>query len=101
LALEMPLGVCHLHGPVSEYARRQTRDDKLWKQEFTWASQHGVNKMQCPCTKCEGKGYPLLLHIVCEHLIANGRHPLFRVWKVPGLLDDFDEEWVANMTVSH
>jgi hypothetical protein len=37
-----------------------------------------------------------LLAIVCGHLILNGRHPLFRVWKGPGHLVDSDEEWAAT-----
>jgi len=47
-------------------------------------TQHGVDKMQCPCTKCEGRGRLILLKIVKNHLVLNGRHPLFRVWKGPG-----------------
>jgi len=74
--------------------RQKARDDKLWKREFTWATQHEVDKMRCPCAKCEGMGRMVLLRTVRNHLILNGRHPLFRVWKGPGPTDHSNEEWV-------
>jgi hypothetical protein len=80
--------------PLDDPRRQKTRDDKLWKRKFTWATQHGVDKMRCPCAKCEGKGRLVLLMIVRNHLVLNGRHPIFRVWKGPGPTDHFDEEWV-------
>jgi len=79
---------------LDDLIRQKARDDKLWKREFTWATQHGVDKMQCPCAKCEGTGRMVLLRTVRNHLILNGRHPLFRVWKGPGPTDHSDEEWV-------
>ncbi len=83
------------------YPRRQkTRDDKLWKREFTWATQHGVDKMRCPCAKCEGRGRLVLLRTVRDHLVLNGRHPLFRMWKGPGQTDHSDEEWVEASRVA-
>jgi hypothetical protein len=42
----------------------------------------------------------VLLATVHGHLILNGRHPLFRVWKGPGPLDDSDEEWAAASRIS-
>jgi hypothetical protein len=81
---------------LSDDPRRQkARDDKLWNWEFTWATQHGVDKMRCPCTKCEGRGRLVLLRTIRNHLVLNGRHPLFRVWKGLGPTDHSDEEWVA------
>jgi hypothetical protein len=74
--------------------RQKARDDKLWKPEFTWATQHGVDKMGCPCAKCEGKGRLVLLRTIRNHLVLNERHPLFRVWKGPSPIDHSDEEWV-------
>jgi hypothetical protein len=50
--------------------------------------------MRCPCTKCEGRGKLVLLKTIKNHLVLNGRHPLFRVWKGPGLTDHSDEEWI-------
>jgi hypothetical protein len=80
--------------PLDDPRRQKARDDKLWKREFTWATQHGVDKMRCPCTKCEGMGRMVILKTIRNHLILNGRHPLFRVWKGPGPTDHCDEEWV-------
>lgn len=57
---------------------------------------HGVNKCGACAKKCEGRGYPILLHAIHEHFIHNGRHPLFRVWKGHGLVDDYNEEWAAS-----
>jgi len=37
--------------------------------------------------------------ILATH-ISNGRHPLFRVWKGPGPLDDSDEERAAANRIS-
>ena len=31
-----------------------------------------------------------------EHLIRNGRHPEFRIWRGPGDRDASDEEWEAD-----
>ncbi len=50
--------------------------------------------MRCPCTKCEGRGRLVLFRIVRNHLVLNGRHPLFRVWKGLDPTDHSDEEWV-------
>ncbi len=69
-----------------------TRDDKMWAREVEWAQHHGMTKMRCPCNRCAGKVKLVLLATVRGHLILNGRHPLFRVWKGPGPLDDSDEE---------
>jgi hypothetical protein len=80
--------------PSDDPRRQQARDDKFWKLEFTWATQHGVDKMWCPCAKCEGRGKLVLLGTVRNHLVLNKRHPLFRVWKGLGSTDHFDEEWV-------
>ncbi len=80
--------------PLDDPRRQKTRDDKLWKREFTLATQHGVDKMRCPCAKCEGRGRLVLLRTVKNHLVLNGRHPLFRVWKGPCSTDHSDEEWV-------
>jgi len=86
--------------PLDDPKRQKTRDDKLWRHEFTWATQHGVDKMWCPCAKCEGKGRLVLLGIVKNHLILNKSHPLFRVWKGPSPIDHFDEEWVEASRVT-
>jgi len=80
--------------PLADLRRQKARDDKLWKQEFTWATQHGVDKMRCPCAKCEGRGRLVLLRTIRNHLVLNGRHPLFRVWKGLGQTDHSDEECV-------
>jgi hypothetical protein len=56
--------------------------------------------MRCPCNRCAGKVKLVLLAIVRGHLILNGRHPLFRVWKGPNLLDDSNEEWAAASRIS-
>jgi len=80
--------------PLDDPRRQKARDDKLWKREFTWATQHGVDKMRCPCAKCEGTGRMVLLTTVRNHLILNGKHPLFRVWKGPSPTDHSNEEWV-------
>jgi hypothetical protein len=71
------------------------RGDKLWARELSWAQQHGMTKMRCPCNKCAGKGRAILLDTVRKHFILNGRHYLYRVWKGPGEINDYDEEWVA------
>jgi len=63
--------------------RLTTRDGKLWVKELSWAQQHGMTKMRCPCNKCVGKGRPILLDTIQRHLILNGRHYLYRVWKGP------------------
>jgi hypothetical protein len=52
--------------------------------------------MQCPCIECHGHR-KLLLKIVREYLILNGRDPNFRVWRGPGKRDLSDEEWEGNM----
>jgi hypothetical protein len=39
-------------------------------------------------------GRMVILKTIRNHLILNGRHPLFRVWKGPGPTDHCDEEWV-------
>jgi hypothetical protein len=75
--------------------RLTARDDKLWARELSWAQQHGMTKMRCPCNKCAGKGRPILLDTIRRYLILNGRHSLYRVWKGPREIDDSDEEWVA------
>ncbi len=56
----------------------------MWKREFQWAFEHGVAKVRCPCTKCAGRGYPVLLGTIQDLPYLNGRNPLFRVWKGPG-----------------
>jgi hypothetical protein len=43
---------------------------------------------------CEGRGRLVLLRTVRDHLVLNGRHPLFRVRKGPAPTDHSDEEWV-------
>ncbi len=68
-----------------------TKDDKLWARELSWAQQHGMTKMWCPCNKCVRKGRPVLLDTIRGHLIMNGRHSLYRVWKGPKEINDFDE----------
>jgi hypothetical protein len=67
----------------------------MWAREVEWAQHHGMTKMRCPCNRCVGKVKSVLLATYRGHLILNGRHPLFRVWKGPSPLDDSDEEWVA------
>jgi len=37
-----------------------------------------------------------LLDTIRRHLILNGRHFLYRVWKGLGEINDFDEEWVVT-----
>ncbi len=86
--------------PLDDPRRQKTRDDKLWKREFTWATQHGVDKMQCPCAKCEGRAILVLLGIVRNHLVLNGRHPLFRVWKGPSPTYHSNEKWVEASRVA-
>jgi hypothetical protein len=34
-----------------------------------------------------------MLTTIKEHLIINGRHPNFRIWRVPGNKDSSYEEW--------
>ena len=34
--------------------------------------------------------------MVREHLICNGRHSEFRIWRGPGDRDSSDEEWEAD-----
>jgi hypothetical protein len=80
--------------PLDDPRRQKARDDKLWKWEFSWATQHGVDKMRCPCAKCEGRGKLVLLGTIRNHLVLNERHPLFRVRKGLGPTNHFDEEWV-------
>ncbi len=53
-----------------------------------------MDKIRCPCPKCEGRGKLVLLRIVRNHLVLNGRYPLFRVWKGPGPIDHSNEKWV-------
>jgi hypothetical protein len=86
--------------PLDDPKRKKTRDDNLWKWEFTWATQHGVDKMKCQCAKCEPRGKLVLLGIVRNHLILNGRHPLFRMWKGPSPTYHFDEKWVESSMVA-
>jgi hypothetical protein len=86
--------------PLDDPRRQKTMDDKLWKREFTWATQHGVDKMRCPCAKCEGTGKLVLLGTIRNHLVLNERHPLFRVWKGPGPTNHYDEEWVEASMVA-
>jgi hypothetical protein len=80
--------------PIDDPKRQKTRDDKLWKREFTWATQHGVDKIRCPCPKCEGRGRLVLLRTVKNHLVLNKKHPQFKVWKGLGPTDHSNEKWV-------
>jgi hypothetical protein len=60
LVIKMASGKKQLDEPFSLTAR----DDKLWARELSWAQQHGMTKMRCPCNKCTGKGRPILLDTV-------------------------------------
>jgi len=90
----MPSGQCS-NRRLDDPLQLTARDDKMWVGEVEWAQHHGMTRMKCPCNRCAGKVKLVLLATVCGHLILNGRHQLFRVWKGPCPLDDFDEEWVA------
>jgi hypothetical protein len=76
--------------------RLTTSNDKLWARELSWAQQHGMTKIRCPCNKCARKGRPILLDIVRKYFILNGRHFLYRVWKGPWEINDSDEKWVTT-----
>jgi hypothetical protein len=65
--------------PLDDPRNQKAKDDKLWKQELSWARHHGLDKMRCPCAKCEGNGKLVLLETIENHLVLNERHPLFRV----------------------
>ena len=56
-----------------------------------------LKTMHCPCSECKGRR-KLLLRTVRSHLIKNGRHPCFRVWRGPGARDSSDEEWEDSGT---
>jgi hypothetical protein len=63
-------------------------------------SSHGVVKMRCPCAKCEGTGILVLLGTIKNHLVLNGRLPLFKVWKGLGPTYHSNEEWVESSRVA-
>jgi hypothetical protein len=88
----MASGMKQLNDPFRFIAR----DDKLWAKELSWAQQHGMIKMRCPCNKCEGKGRPILVDTIRRHLILNGRHSLYKIWKGPREINDSDQEWVVT-----
>jgi len=95
----MPSGQCSSRR-LDDLLWLTTRDDKMWAREVEWAQHHGMTRMRCPCNKCVPKVKSVLLATVRGHLILNGRHPLFRVWKSPGPLDDSDEEWATASRIS-
>jgi hypothetical protein len=65
-------------------------------KSYYWAYKLSVQKLKCPCNLCLGILRPKLVEIVHEHLIKFGRHPQYRVWKGPGPIDDYEEEWAAH-----
>jgi len=95
----MPSGQCNSRR-LDDPFRLIARDDKMWAREVEWAQHHGMTRIRCLCNRCARKVKSVLLATVCGHLIPNGRHPLFRVWKGLGPLDDFAEEWAATSRIS-
>jgi hypothetical protein len=95
----MPSGQCNSR-KLDDPLRLTTRDDKMWAKEVEWAQHHGMTRMRCPCNRSARKVNLVLLATICGHLILKGRHPLFKVWKGPGPLDDFDEKWAATSRIS-
>ncbi len=95
----MPSGQCSSRR-LDDPLRLTARNDKMWAREVEWAQHHGMTRMRCPCNRCVGKVKSILLATVRGHLILNGRHPLFRVWKGPGPFDDFDEKSTAASRIS-
>jgi hypothetical protein len=96
---KMPSGQCSSRR-LDDPLRLTTRDDKMWARKVEWAQHHGMTIMKCPCNRCAGKVKLVLLATIRGHLILNGKHPLFRVWKGPCPLDDYDEEWAATSRIS-
>jgi hypothetical protein len=78
--------------PLSDVRRQQLRDDRLWVRERERARLFNLKRIHCPCSKCRGRR-KLLLATIRDHLIRNGRHPEFRVWRGPGEQDSSDDEW--------
>ena len=81
--------------PLSDDRRKRLRDDRLWTREVQRARFFNQRSIHCPCIKCNGQRR-WLVATVREHLIQNGRHPEFRVWRGPGDRDTSDEEWEAD-----
>jgi hypothetical protein len=77
---------------LSDEHRQRLRDDRLWVRERQWARLFNQKMMHCPYLKCKGLSRKMLTTIK-EHLIINGRHPNFRIWRVPGNKDSSYEEW--------
>jgi hypothetical protein len=78
--------------PVTDARRQRIWDDRLWKREFQRARLLNVQHLHCPCIVCRGQRR-LLVKMVREHLIRNGRDSKMRVWRGPGNQDSSDEEW--------
>ena len=72
--------------------RQRHRDDRIFRRECMRYLMYGLRKMPCPCMDCNGK-VTMKLKKVRAHLMRNGRHPRYRVWKGPGDYDSSDAEW--------
>jgi hypothetical protein len=88
-------GFNHRRFPLSDERRQRVRDDCLWTREVQRARFFNLKSLHCPCSVCKGRRR-WLLATVRKHLIRNGRHSNFRVWRGPGDRDSSDEEWEAD-----
>lgn len=79
----------HIEDPI----RLAMRDEKLWRREVAMYAAHRIKLMHCPCKICKGNKKQMAMGKVQDHLMANGRHHSFRIWKGPGPRDDSDNEW--------
>jgi hypothetical protein len=85
----------HLRFPLSDEHRKRLRVDQLWTRELKRARFFNQKSLHCPRLQCKGRKR-WLVATVRKHLIRNGRHPEFRVWRGPGDRDTSDEEWEAH-----
>jgi hypothetical protein len=77
---------------LSDKRRQRLRDDCLWTRELQRVRFFNQKSLHCPCSRCKGRRRWLLATIK-DHLIRNGRHLDFRVWRGLGDQDSSDEEW--------
>jgi hypothetical protein len=82
----------HRRFHVSDERRQRLRDDRLWTREDQRARFFNQKSLHCSYSRCRGRRR-WLLATVRDHLIRNGRHPDFQVWRGPGEWDSSDEEW--------
>jgi hypothetical protein len=71
----------------------------LWVREKGKALLYNLDIMHFPCTRCKG-GTMWTLWNVKIHLLRNGRHPLFKVWRGLGSRDSSNEEWEEELRKS-